>query len=316
MEEMRNGAHLVMDEVRKVIVGKDGCIEKVMAAILAGGNVLLEDVPGVGKTEMAIAFSRAMGLKSNRVQFTPDVMPADITGFSVYSRETERFVYRPGAAMCNLLLADEINRTSPKTQSALLEVMEEGNVTVDGVTRQVPRPFIVLATQNPVGSYGTQRLPEAQMDRFLICISMGYPEFEDEVAMLKSRHRGRPLDHVAAVISGEELLAMQGETEDIFIPDALYRYMTRLSEFTREHELLELGFSPRGTLALGKMARAYAYLRGRDYCVPKDVKAALFDVGVHRVRLNQKARISGKKAEDVLEDVLDRVKEPKLGEKP
>lgn len=315
MEMTENKAHLVMDEVRKVIVGKDECIEKVMAAILAGGNVLLEDVPGVGKTEMAIAFSRAMGLKSNRVQFTPDVMPADITGFSVYSRETERFVYRPGAAMCNLLLADEINRTSPKTQSALLEVMEEGNVTVDGVTRQVPRPFIVLATQNPVGSFGTQKLPEAQMDRFLICISMGYPDFEDEVAMLKSRHGGRPLDNVAPVISGEELLAMQQETEDIFVHDVLYEYMTRLSAATRENEFLELGFSPRGTLALGRMARAYAYIRGREYCVPKDVRAAFFDVGVHRVRLNQKARLGGKYAADILKDILVRVKQPKLGEK-
>lgn len=206
MEALRNRPYLVMDEVKKVIMGKDDCIEKVMAAILARGNVLLEDVPGVGKTEMAIAFSKACGLKSNRVQFTPDVMPADITGFSMYRKETESFVYRPGAVMCNLLLADEINRTSPKTQSALLEVMEEGNVTVDGVTRQVPRPFIVLATQNPVGSFGTQRLPEAQMDRFLICVSMGYPEPEDEIAMLKSRHRGRPLDGIMPVISGEELL--------------------------------------------------------------------------------------------------------------
>lgn len=315
MEELRNKAHLVMDEVKKVIMGKDGCIEKVMAAILARGNVLLEDVPGVGKTEMAIAFSRAMGLKSNRVQFTPDVMPADLTGFSMYRKDTESFVYRPGAVMCNLLLADEINRTSPKTQSALLEVMEEGNVTVDGVTRQVPRPFIVLATQNPVGSFGTQRLPEAQMDRFLICISMGYPEPQDEIAMLKSRHRGRPMEEIVSVISGEELLAMQEETEAVFIHDALYKYMTMLSVATREHEMLELGMSPRGTLALGKMARAYAYIGGRNYCVPKDVKKALPDVGIHRIRLSQKARISGKKPEDILEEALARVKEPRLGEK-
>ncbi len=315
MDELRDRVHRVMDEVKKVIVGKDDCIEKVMAAILAGGNVLLEDVPGVGKTEMAIAFSRAMGLKSNRVQFTPDVMPADITGFSMYRKETESFVYRPGAVMCNLLLADEINRTSPKTQSALLEVMEEGNVTVDGVTRQVPRPFVVLATQNPVGSFGTQRLPEAQMDRFLICISMGYPELEDEIAMLKSRHRARPLDGIEAVTDGKELLIMQEETENLFIHDALYKYMTLLSKATREHELLELGMSPRGTLALGKMARAYAYIGKRNYCVPKDVKRALFDVGIHRIRLNQKARLGGKMPEDILGEVLSRVKEPKLGEK-
>ena len=315
LEENRNKAHLVMDEVKKTIMGKDDCIEKVMAAILAGGNVLLEDVPGVGKTEMAIAFSRACGLKSNRVQFTPDVMPADITGFSMYRKETESFVYRPGAVMCNLLLADEINRTSPKTQSALLEVMEEGNVTVDGVTRPVPRPFIVLATQNPVGSFGTQRLPEAQMDRFLICITMGYPELEDEIAMLKSRHRGRPLDQVMPVIDGEELLAMQKETENIFIHDALYKYMALLSRATRENKCAELGLSPRGTLALGKMARAYAYIRGRNYCVPKDIKAALYDVGMHRIRLNQKARINGKKVTDILDETLSQVREPRLGEK-
>lgn len=315
MEERYQKAHLVMDEVRKTIVGKDDCIEKVMAAILAGGHVLLEDVPGVGKTEMAIAFSRACGLKSNRVQFTPDVMPADITGFSMYRKETESFVYRPGAVMCNLLLADEINRTSPKTQSALLEVMEEGNVTVDGVTRPVPRPFIVLATQNPVGSFGTQRLPEAQMDRFLICITMGYPELEDEIAMLKSRHGGRPLDQVMPVIDGEELLAMQEETENIFIHDVLYKYMALLSRATRENKAAELGLSPRGTLALGKMARAYAYIRGRNYCVPKDIKAALYDVGMHRIRLNQKARINGKKVTDILDETLSQVREPRLGEK-
>ncbi|MDE7352478.1 MAG: MoxR family ATPase [Acetatifactor sp.] len=315
LEGKSSKAHLVMDEVKKVIIGKDGCVEKVMAAILAKGNVLLEDVPGVGKTEMALAFSRAMGLLCSRVQFTPDVMPADITGFSMYRKEEERFVYHPGAAMCNLLLADEINRTSPKTQSALLEVMEEGSVTVDGVTRQVPKPFIVLATQNPVGSYGTQRLPEAQMDRFLICISMGYPEPEDELRMLKSRQGEKPLDSVSPVISKEELLAMQQEVEDIYIRDNVYRYMVLLSGATREHELLDLGMSPRGTLALGKMARAYAYLAGRTYVIPGDVKSAFADVGIHRIRLNQKARIDGQDAEAVLEDVLRQVKEPRMGER-
>lgn len=315
MKEKSRKAHLVMGEVRKVIVGKDECIEKVMAAILAGGNVLLEDVPGVGKTEMAIAFSRAMGLKSNRIQFTPDVMPADITGFSMYQKETGQFVYYPGVVMCNLLLADEINRTSPKTQSALLEVMEEGNVTVDGTTRQVPKPFIVLATQNPVGSYGTQRLPEAQMDRFLICVSLGYPCLRDEIAMLKSRHTGRPLDAVTAVADGQELQEMQRETEDIFIHDSIYSYMALLAEATRKSDLLDLGLSPRGTLALGKMARAYAFLNDRDYVVPGDVKTALADVGVHRVRLSQKARLNGRTAADILEELLGQISEPKPGEK-
>ena len=314
MDELRDGVHRVMDEVKKVILGKDDCIEKVMAAILARGNVLLEDVPGVGKTEMAIAFSSAMGLASNRVQFTPDVMPADITGFTMYQKETGKFVYHPGAVMCNLLLADEINRTSPKTQSALLEVMEEGNVTVDGVTRKVPRPFVVMATQNPVGSFGTQRLPEAQMDRFLICISMGYPSLEDEILMLKSRSQGRPMEELGAVIDGEELLEMQREVENVFIHDNVYKYMALLSSASREHELLDLGLSPRGTLALGKMARAYAYLQGRSYVSPKDVKMALRDVGAHRVRTSQKARMSGKRSVDVLEEVLARVRAPRMGE--
>lgn len=302
-----------MGEVKRVIVGKDECIRKVMAAILAKGHVLLEDVPGVGKTEMAIAFSRAMGLQSNRVQFTPDVMPSDITGFSMYQKETGNFVYRPGAVMCNLLLADEINRTSPKTQSALLEVMEEGNVTVDGVTRGVPRPFIVLATQNPVGSFGTQRLPEAQMDRFLICISLGYPEPEDEVRMLKSRHSHKPLEQITPVIHGEELLHMQEEAERIFIHDVVYKYMVKLAAATREHEMTELGFSPRGTLALGKMSRAYAWLDNREYVVPEDVKKSFYDVGIHRIRLNQKARLNGKKAVDILDEVIGSVREPQPG---
>ena len=315
MEEMGKKAHLVMDEVKKVIIGKDECIEKVMGAILARGHVLLEDVPGVGKTEMALAFSRAMGIQSNRVQFTPDVMPSDITGFSMYQKETENFVYYPGAAMCNLLLADEINRTSPKTQSALLEVMEEGNVTVDGITREVPKPFIVIATQNPIGFFGTQRLPEAQMDRFLICISIGYPAVEDEIEMLKSRHKEEPLDGVRAIINGGELLEMQDQVENIFIHDDVYRYIVRLAAKTREHSLLELGISPRGALAVGRMARAYAFLRERDFVSPKDVKSAFFDVGVHRIRLSQKARVDGRDAAGVLVEVLGQVKEPAPGEK-
>lgn len=314
-EEFRNKARLVTAEVKKVIIGKDECIEKVMGAVLAKGHVLLEDVPGVGKTEMALAFSRAMGIQANRVQFTPDVMPSDITGFSMYHKETESFSYHPGAAMCNLLLADEINRTSPKTQSALLEVMEEGNVTVDGVTREVPKPFIVIATQNPIGFFGTQRLPEAQMDRFLICISMGYPAVEDEIVMLKSRHNEEPLDNVKAVISGGELMEMQDIVENIFIHDSVYRYIVQLAAQTREHALLELGVSPRGALAIGRMARAYAFLRGRDFVSPKDVRSALFDVGVHRIRLSQKARADGRDAGSVLAEVLEKVREPVPGEK-
>lgn len=306
-------AHSVIKEVQKVIVGKDACVEKVMEAILAGGHVLLEDVPGVGKTELALAFSKAMGLTTNRIQFTPDVMPADITGFSMYQRETGEFTYRPGAVMCNLLLADEINRTAPKTQSALLEVMEEARVTVDGVTRPVPQPFIVLATQNPLGFAGTQRLPEAQMDRFLICTSMGYPGIEDEIEMLKQRHTGKPMEQVQAVADEQAIIRMQQETGQIFIHDKIYRYMVLLADATRRHPYLELGISPRGTLALGRVARAAAYLEGRDYVSPDDVKKVLKDVAVHRMRINGKGKGENCSMDDILDDVMKQVEKPQRG---
>ena len=308
MEEMRNGAHLVMDEVRKVIVGKDGCIEKVMAAILAGGNVLLEDVPGVGKTEMAIAFSRAMGLKSNRVQFTPDVMPADITGFSVYSRETERFVYRPGAAMCNLLLADEINRTSPKTQSALLEAMEEQMVTVDGISHPVPSPFIVIATQNPFGSAGTWMLPEAQLDRFMVCLQLGYPNIEDEIDILKGKQNQ---EEAQAVISTEELQKMQEEADWTHVTDEVYRYAGGLVRQTRNHPMIDLGISPRGAINIVQMAKAMAYLRKRKYVVPEDVQDVFLPVCNHRLMLNAKARAANMGAEQILKEIQKSVPVPR-----
>lgn len=303
----------VIKEVQKTIVGKENCIRKVMAAILAGGHVLLEDVPGVGKTEMALAFSKAMSLQQNRIQFTPDVLPADITGFSMYRREQDAFVYQPGAVMCNLLLADEINRTSPKTQSALLEVMEEGTVTVDGVTRQVPDPFIVLATQNPVGSLGTQRLPESQMDRFLICTSIGYPSREAEVQLLKERHHSRPLDRVNAVITGADLIKMRECVSQIYIHDLIYDYIVRLVNVTREHPLLELGISPRGTLALCRMSQALAFLSGKEYVQPRNVKDAFVDTAIHRIQLNGKARVSGQGAAEILRQILSEVEAPVPG---
>lgn len=305
----------VIRNVEKIIIGKRSAIELLLVAMLTGGHVLIEDVPGVGKTQMVSAVAHSCNGKFNRLQLTPDVMPSDITGFNMIHPATRETEFRPGAVFCNFLLADEINRSSPKTQSALLEVMEEGNVTVDGVTREVPKPFIVIATQNPIGSFGTQRLPEAQMDRFLICISIGYPTEEDEVLMLKSRHSGEPLDEVQPVISGEELMEMQETVENIFIHDSVYRYIVQLAARTREHTLLELGISPRGALAIGRMARAYAFLRGRDFISPKDVKSAFYDVGIHRVRLSQKARVEGRSALDVLEEILAQTKEPAPGEK-
>lgn len=303
-------AKSVMEEVKKVIIGKDECVEKIMTGILAQGHILIEDIPGVGKTTFALAFAKAMSLKQNRVQFTPDVLPTDITGFSVYNKRTESFTYQPGAAMCNLLLADEINRTSPKTQSALLEVMEEGNVTVDGVTREVPDPFIVIATENPIGSAGTQMLPESQLDRFIICISMGYPDMQDEINIIKDRREENPLDNVVPAIMAEDLVRMQREVADIFVHDEVYKYIVRLVTATRENEMLDLGISPRGTLALSRMVQARAYLQKRDYAIPEDVAAVFPDVAVHRVRRSAKAKLNHKSGIEVLTQILKDTPKP------
>lgn len=303
-------AEAVLEEVKKAVVGKDECLKQVMMAFLSRGHVLIEDIPGVGKTTMALAFSKACRMEQRRVQFTPDVLPADITGFSIYRKETERFVYQPGAVMCNLFLADEINRTSPKTQSALLEVMEEGTVTVDGVTRQVPRPFCVIATQNPVGSAGTQLMPESQLDRFMICISMGYPDIYQEISILKDRSNGNPIDQILPVAGPKELLMMQGEVEQVFIHDAVYDYIARLVKATREHDMLELGVSPRGTLAIARMAKACAYLNRRDYVTPADVEAVFLPVATHRIRVSSRARVSRISPTEILTEILNQVVKP------
>lgn len=301
----------VIQEVKKVIVGKDESIYKVMMAILAGGHVLLEDVPGVGKTKMALSFSRAMMLKANRIQFTPDVLPADITGFSMYQKHTGEFVYQPGAAMCNLLLADEINRTSPKTQSALLEVMEEGHVTVDGITRPVPQPFIVLATQNPVGFSGTQQLPESQVDRFMISLKLGYPKPEDELRLMKDRHSSDPLDKVEPIMTQEELLYFRKQVERVFIHDVVYEYIIDLANATRNHPMLELGVSPRGALDLTRLAKAAAFLEDRNFVLPQDVADVAADVMTHRLRLNTRARIGHHSVHEVMKLILEQTKMPK-----
>lgn len=300
----------VIEEVEKVIVGKDLYIEKVMAAILAEGHILIEDIPGVGKTSMALAFAKAMDLQQNRVQFTPDVLPTDIIGFSMYRKELGTFEYQSGAVMCNLFLADEINRTSPKTQSALLEVMEEGTVTVDGITREVPKPFHVIATENPIGSAGTQMLPESQLDRFMICILLGYPEKEDELKILMDRDKKNPMDTLQPVIHREELISMQKEVEQTYIHKAVYEYIVSLAAATRNNDLIELGISPRGSLALSKMAKATAFLKGRDYVIPNDVEEVFPDVAIHRIRLSGKGRLNHITPELVIEDILKKVKKP------
>lgn len=307
-----NPAWDVIEEVKKAVIGKDDCIRRAMAAILAGGHILLEDIPGVGKTTLALALSRAMELKQNRVQFTPDVLPADIVGFSMYQKDTGKFVYQPGAVMCNLLLADEINRTSPKTQSALLEVMEEGRVTVDAISKPVPEPFIVIATQNPIGSAGTQLLPESQMDRFMICMTMGYPDIQDEIEIIKGKSKKVSELDIQPVIHAEHLLAMQETVGNIFIHDAVYQYIGELVKATREHDLIELGVSPRGTIALTKMAKANAFLQNRGYVLPQDVADVFSDVAGHRIRLGAKARMNRVNVDAVLQQILEQVKRPSV----
>lgn len=310
MSELANAPQNVVREVGKVVAGKDKYIRKVMLAILAGGHILMDDIPGVGKTTMALAFSKAMALKQKRVQFTPDVLPSDVTGFYMFQKETKTFRYVPGPVMTNLFLADEINRTSPKTQSALLQVMEEGKVTIDGNTLDVPDPFIVIATQNPTGSAGTQLLPESQLDRFMICISLGYPDIQNEIQIIKRRHADNPLDHVRPVMDGAMLVSCQKMVEQVFIHDAVYEYIAQLVNATRSSELIKLGVSPRGTLALCRMAKSAAFLSGRDYVLPDDVTGIFKDVAAHRLILDARASIAGCDAKRVLDGILASVAKP------
>lgn len=269
--EKNKAVRQVLEQVNHVILGKSEEIKEIMTAFLADGHVLLEDIPGVGKTTLAVAFSKAMQLDYRRVQFTPDVLPSDLTGFSIYRREEEKFVYQEGSVFCNLLLADEINRTSPKTQSALLEVMEERKVTVDGVTREVPSPFLVIATQNPAGTTGTQYLPEAQVDRFMVCLSLGYPDYESELAMAKGIGPDEKYRMIQPVLTGGMLQDMRKEIYQVYMKDSVYEYLLNLVRATRDHSAVARGASPRATIALVKMAKAAAWMEGRDYVTPLDV---------------------------------------------
>lgn len=314
---MRKRGHMrkteaMINEIEKVIIGKREVIEQVLMTILAKGHVLLEDIPGVGKTTLALSFAKVMGVDYHRIQFTPDVTPSDVVGFSLYDRQSGEFQYKPGAVMCNLLLADEINRTSSKTQSALLEVMEEGRVTVDGETHCVPSPFVVIATENPVGSSGTQLLPESQLDRFMISVSMGYPDHQSLVELLRDRQRENPLENAKTVVTREEVLELQKQVQEIYVADQVLDYVAHLAEATRNHELITLGLSPRGTLALVRMAKAAAYMKERDYVIPKDVQDVFKDVAAHRMILDSKARYQEKSAREILSEILADVAEPKV----
>lgn len=311
-EDVMKQAVKIIKEVKKAVIGKDDILVKVMEVILAGGNILIEDIPGVGKTTMALAFSKAMQLECKRVQFTPDVMPSDITGFSIYNKATGNFEYREGAGLCNLLLADEINRTSSKTQSALLELMEEHAVTVDGVTHRCPMPHIVIATQNHVGTAGALPLPESQMDRFTVRLTMGYPTVEDEITLLKDRQGVNPLDNVQAVATAYDIIEMKQKVDDVYRHDEILSYIAKLMKATRENEYIKVGVSPRGALAVSNMAAACAFLHKRDYVIPEDIQQIFVDVCSHRIVMNPQARVSGITSSEILEEILKEVSEPTI----
>ncbi len=298
----------VIREAEKVISGKRDIIEKILTAMLAEGHVLLDDITGVGKTTLAVALSRAVGLSFRRVQFTPDVLPSDLTGFSMYDSASGEFIYRPGAVSgANLMLGDEINRASSKTQSALLEAMEEKQVTVDGRTYPLEHPFMVIATENCVGTAGTQPLPYAQMDRFLVKLTMGYPDYRAQMEILRERQSEDPIKKVSAVMSKEDLAAMQLSVRSVEMTDAILDYITRLAMASREHSCVEIGISPRGALYISQMARARAYLEGRGYVTGGDVQAVFGDVCGHRILLKEDAGCS---AGQVLSELLKKVENP------
>ena len=310
--EVTMAVQQILDQVRRAVVGKDATLLWVLAAILARGHILLEDIPGVGKTTMALAFSKALNLKYSRVQFTPDVLPSDITGYSVPDPQAGTLRYQSGAVITNLFLADELNRATSRTQSALLEAMEEGQVTVDGVAHPLPQPFIVIATQNPVGAAGTQLLPDSQMDRFLIRLSLGYPDPKDEVTMVLNRQEGNPLQALRQVLSRDQLCALQDTVEKTFISDSVVGYIVRLVGATRTDPELQRGASPRATLAVASMSKAIAQLRGRDYVVPADVREVFVQCVAHRLLLTPRAQTQGVTGEQVLQRILEAVPAPRL----
>ena len=304
----------IVAEVNKALIGKQEVVEQALMAIYAGGHILLEDVPGTGKTTLALALSKCLDLDYKRVQFTPDTMPSDITGFTMLNRKTGGFEFNWGAVNCNLLLGDEINRTSAKTQSALLEVMEELAVTVDGVSHPVPKPFICIATENPVGSAGTQPLPDSQIDRFMVRLSIGYPSTADQVNILKAKRYANPLDDIKAKISRDNLLEIQNFLGNVQVADTVLDYIVRLCEQTRDMELVELGVSPRGVIALTRMARACALIRERDFVSPEDVREVFKATCAHRLALKPQARIESVTAEDILDQVMEIVPAPSMGQ--
>lgn len=305
-------AQQILHQVRRAVVGKDTTLLWVLAAILAKGHILLEDVPGVGKTTMALAFSKVLDLRYSRIQFTPDVLPSDVTGYSLPDPQTGQMRYQPGAVLTNLFLADELNRATSRTQSALLEAMEEGQVTVDGISHPLPQPFVVIATQNPTGAAGTQLLPDSQMDRFTVRLSLGYPSPKDEATMVQSRQGSNPLKELMPVLTGDQLIQMQEEVENTYISDPVVTYIVSLIGATRDHADIARGASPRATLAVTAMAKAVAQLRGRDYVIPADVREVFIDTVAHRLILSSRAESLGRQPEQILREILNATDAPKL----
>lgn len=303
----------ILAQVRQAVVGKDHVLVWVLAAMLAKGHVLLEDIPGVGKTTMALAFSKTLALDCHRVQFTPDVLPSDVTGYSILDQQSGKMIYQPGAVLCNLFLADELNRATSRTQSALLEAMEEGQVTVDGVTHIIPQPFVVIATQNPTGAAGTQMLPDSQMDRFAVRLSLGYPAAKEELTMVMNRQKSNPLKELTPLVTKEQLGRMQEEVASTYIGEAVVQYAVDLIHLTRKLDCIQQGASPRATLMLVSMAKALAQLRGRDYVIPQDVQDAFPQTVAHRLILSPQAEGRGITAQQILSNIIQQVKAPVIG---
>ena len=311
VKELHGASKIITEEIRKVIIGKDDVVDKVLMSILANGHILMDDVPGVGKTSLAIAFGKALGLDYNRIQFTPDVLPSDIVGFSVFNKEKDSFTYMPGVVNnTGLLLADEINRTSSRTQAALLEAMEEKQVTVDGVTHPLRDPFIVIATMNQVGAAGTQMLPHAQMDRFLVRLSIGYPDKASEMRIIQERQVRDPYSVIRTIVDKDSVSNMQRAVLAVTIKESIVSYIADLVAASRNSQHTELGISPRGAIAVSHMAKASAIMSGRDYVVEEDIRRVFTDVCAHRIILTQKARAAGMSAQDVLEQILSSTKSP------
>ena len=299
-------------EMGKVIVGQKHLVDTLLIGLLSNGHILLEGVPGLAKTLAITTLAQAVDAKFSRIQFTPDTLPSDITGFTMWNRKTGEFEYREGAANCQLLLADEINRTSPKTQSALLEIMEERTITVDGETHALPAPFICIATQNPFGFAGTQALPESQLDRFMVSLSIGYPSIEDQMKIISAQRYANPLDELHPVTTAQNVIEVQKFLSSVKVMDDMLRYAIELCEKTRIHPLIELGISPRGVAALVRMARASAVLHERNYVVPEDIQSVFLDVCAHRLVLRPQARVDGMNARDVLRGILSEIRPPAL----